>query len=173
MHSQLRHVYNVQRNGHKGRCLPVNYIRSQITQITCRTESKMFTLFTFSFCIYLHLSQFSLISKDIKYYSWPTTQLSVIGELTVWNSPTKQLFLIYRFANWRISWGSSPIGEVRQEFRQLAKLPLAKTGIGDKILPPFFQVRVHGCSFFYGLLKARKYSETHLSMSPHYSIKPV
>jgi hypothetical protein len=77
---------------------------------------KNVTLFTFSFCIYLHLSQFSLISKDIKYYSGATTttQLSVIGELAVWNSPTKQFFDI-------------PV-------RHLTKLPLAKTGIGDKIL---------------------------------------
>ncbi len=53
---------------------------------------------------------------------------------SIWNSPKKQLFLIYGFANWRNSWWNSPIGEIRGEIRQLAKLLLAKTGIGDGIL---------------------------------------
>jgi len=33
------------------------------------------------------------------------------------------------------SWGNSPIGGIRGESRQLAKLLLAKKGIGDGILP--------------------------------------
>jgi hypothetical protein len=53
---------------------------------------------------------------------------------SVWNSPKKQLNLAFWFASWRNSWGNSPIGGIRGEIRQLAKLLLAKTGIGDGIL---------------------------------------